>query len=115
MVKMRRPSANRVITLLLLLAPLLTSAQADKGTIEPESPFWFKNGTDHTRIPLFANNVKQFSHGSPPSRFEIRTRTAEIARYSSTFATLLLAEPFVDRFRCLSGPPPIYPVGNPSS
>jgi hypothetical protein len=25
-----------------------------------ESPFWFKNGTDHTPIPLFGNSVKQF-------------------------------------------------------
>jgi hypothetical protein len=29
---------------------------------EPESPFWFKNGTDHTPIPLFADSVKQFSY-----------------------------------------------------
>jgi hypothetical protein len=28
----------------------------------PESPFWFKNGTDHTPIPLFADSVKQFSY-----------------------------------------------------
>jgi hypothetical protein len=24
--------------------------------IEPESPFWFKNGTDHAPIPLFADS-----------------------------------------------------------
>jgi hypothetical protein len=34
---------------------------------QPESPFWFKNGTDHTPIPLFADNVKQFSYGPPPT------------------------------------------------
>jgi hypothetical protein len=35
---------------------------------KPESPFWFwfKNGTDHTSIPLFADSVKQFSYGPPP-------------------------------------------------
>src|ERR1019366_3157163 len=44
---------------------------------------------------------------SAPRRSKIRTSTAEIARYSATLATLLLAEPFVDRFRCLCGPPPL--------
>jgi len=66
------------------------SAYARKaGRMNPESPFWFKNGTDHTPIPLFADSVKQFSCGLP-QRSEIRTRTAEIARYSAAFATPLL-------------------------
>jgi hypothetical protein len=30
-----------------------------------ESPFWFKNGTSRTPIPLFADGVKQFSYGPP--------------------------------------------------
>ena len=54
-----------------------------------ESPFWFKNGTDHIPIPLFADSVKHFSY-EPPQRSENRARTAEIARYSAIFATLLL-------------------------
>jgi hypothetical protein len=40
---------------------------------------------------------------SAPNGLGSRTSTAEIVRYSDAFATLLLAEPFVDRFRCLSG------------
>ena len=64
--------------------------QDKEDAYDPESPFWFKNGTDHTPIPLFADSVKQFSYGPPPNGSEIRTRTAEIARYSSTFATPLL-------------------------
>jgi hypothetical protein len=72
--------------------------------------FDFKHGADCTPIPPVRDIVKQFPSGAP-QRSEFRTSTAEIARYSATFATLLLAEPFVDRFRCLSGPPPIYPVG----
>jgi hypothetical protein len=39
------------------------------------------------------------------------TFTAEIASYSETFVILLFAESLANRFRCLSGPPPIYPVG----
>ena len=35
--------------------------------VKPESPFWFKNGTDNTPIPLFADSVKQFSYGPPPN------------------------------------------------
>jgi hypothetical protein len=27
-----------------------------------ESPFWFKNGTDHTPIPLFADSVSLFQY-----------------------------------------------------
>jgi hypothetical protein len=28
---------------------------------------WLKNGTDHTPIPPFADSVKQFSYGPPPT------------------------------------------------
>jgi hypothetical protein len=44
-------------------------------------------------MPLFADSVKQFSYGPPPNGSEIRTRTAEIARYSSTFVTSLSSLP----------------------
>jgi hypothetical protein len=35
------------------------------GLFRPESPFWFKNGANHTPIPLFADSVKQVSYGPP--------------------------------------------------
>src|ERR1700722_20334142 len=35
--------------------------------LKPESPFWFKNDTKPTPIPLFADSVKQFSNGPPPN------------------------------------------------
>jgi tetratricopeptide (TPR) repeat protein len=38
-----------------------------KSGFYPESPFWFKNGTDHIPIPLFADSLKQFSDGPAPS------------------------------------------------
>jgi hypothetical protein len=33
---------------------------------ERESPFWFKNGTDHTPIPLFADRVSNNFHTDRP-------------------------------------------------
>jgi hypothetical protein len=63
----------------------------------PESPFWFKNGIHCTPIPLFAASVKQFFHTVRPQRSEIGTHTAEIARYSVTFATHLLTNRGVKR------------------
>ena len=53
-----------------LARPALIGVEATGNSqwfIEPESPFWFKNGTDHTPIPLFADSVKQFSYGPPPN------------------------------------------------
>jgi hypothetical protein len=37
----------------------------DSTLLYSESRSWFKNGTDHTPIPLFADSVKQFSYGPP--------------------------------------------------
>jgi hypothetical protein len=54
--------------------------------------FDFKRGVDFTPSPPVRDIVKQFSSGAPLTS-EIGTSTAEIARYSATFATLLLAEP----------------------
>jgi hypothetical protein len=44
---------------------------------KPESLFWFKNYTNHTPIPLFADGVNNFIR-TAPKRSAIRTHTAEI-------------------------------------
>jgi len=53
-----------------------------------------QSGIDDTPNPVFASSVRNNFHTDRPQRPEIRTHTAEIARYSATFATLLLPAGF---------------------
>jgi hypothetical protein len=57
---------------------------------KPESPFWFKNGTDHTPIPLFADSVKQFSYEPPPNAPRFEPAPPKLPDIPSLFATPLL-------------------------
>ena len=54
--------AEQLVTGEAYLGQLSWNFRKDETSLEPESPFWFKNGTDHTSIPLFADSVKQFSY-----------------------------------------------------
>jgi len=70
---------------------------------KPESPFWFKNGTDHTPIPLFADSVKQFSYGPPPTVGEPNPHRRICPIFRHFCNTSPSPNPAVDRFRCCLG------------
>jgi len=66
--------------------------------------FDFKHGDNSTPIWLACDIVKQDFHPGRAQRSDIRTSSAEIVRYSATFATSRPAQPLGDWIPLLTGP-----------
>ncbi len=66
--------------------------------------FDFKHGDNSTPIWLACDIVKQDFHPDRAQRSDIRTSSAEIVRYSATFATPRPAQPLGDWIPLLTGP-----------
>jgi hypothetical protein len=64
--------------------------------IEPESPFGLENGRSYTSISPARDIVKRYSSGALPTI----TALPNYPILWPVFATLLLAQPLVNRFHC---------------